>query len=53
MKEKFLQYIANSVKFGSDPDNLKFTETFSISHQNYQKLKNLKKNMNHMSHWLK
>mgnify|MGYP000852886768 CR=1 FL=1 len=30
MKEKFLQYIADSGKFGSDPDNLRFTETFSI-----------------------
>ena len=30
MKEKFLQYIADSGKFGSDPNNLAFTDTFSL-----------------------
>lgn len=43
MKEKFLQYIANSVKFGSDPDNLKFTETFSIFTSELPEIEELKK----------
>lgn len=50
MKEKFLQYIADSGKFGSDPDNLSFTETFSIFTSELPEIKNLKKNMNYMYH---
>lgn len=43
MKEKFLQYIANSGEFGSDPDNLSFTETFSIFTSELPEIEELKK----------
>ena len=43
MKEKFLQYIADSGKFGSDPNNLAFTETFSIFTSELPKIEELKK----------
>ena len=43
MKENFLQYIADSGKFGSDPDNLAFTETFSIFTSELPEIEKLKK----------
>ena len=43
MKEKFLQYIANSGKFGSDPNNLAFTETFTIFTSDLSEIEELKK----------
>ena len=43
MKEKFLQYIADSGKFGSDPNNLAFTETFSIFTSELPEIEKLKK----------
>ena len=43
MKEKFLQYIADSGKFGSDPNNLRFTETFSIFTSDLPEIEELKK----------
>lgn len=43
MKEKFLQYIADSGKFGSDPNNLAFTETFSIFTSELPQIEELKK----------
>lgn len=43
MKEKVLQYIADSGKFGSDPNNLAFTETFSIFTSELPEIEKLKK----------
>ena len=43
MKEKFLKYITDSGKFGSDPDNLAFTETFSIFTSELPEIEELKK----------
>lgn len=43
MKEKFLQYIADSGKFGSNPNDLAFTETFSIFTSELPEIEKLKK----------
>lgn len=43
MKENFLQYIADSGKFGSEPNNLAFTETFSIFTSELPEIEELKK----------
>ena len=43
MKENFLQYIADSGKFGSEPNNLAFTETFSIFTSELPEIEKLKK----------